>query len=162
MLFLNGNINSGKTTIGKLLEQKISDSVFVDVDYITKDYSFYEDVLTFPEYSELRFNEMLKYIQKIKDDKFYIFGYLFFEYRYKKLADLLGTNNFMFVTLAPPLSFLLEDKHDRKLKEIEKTKIKYFAELGIHNFPNHGIVIDNSVGSAQDAAEQIGKMLSLW
>lgn len=44
MLFINGNMNSGKTTIGKLLEEKVSNSVFIDVDYIIKNYSFYEDL----------------------------------------------------------------------------------------------------------------------
>lgn len=160
MLFLNGNMNSGKTTIGKLLEQKIANSIFIDVDYIAEDYSVYENALTFPEYAELRFNKMLNYIRDIKDDRFYIFGYLFFEYRYKKLVDLLG-KNFLFVTLSPSLDFLLQDKEDRKLKDIEKTKIKYFHELGIHNFPHHGITLDNSAETPQQTADKIARLLSL-
>ncbi len=161
MLFINGNMNSGKTTIGKLLEEKVSNSVFIDVDYIIKNYSFYEDSLTFPEYAELRFNKMLDYIKNIKDNKFYIFGYLFFEYRYKKLIDLLGENKFLFVTLSPPLDFLLKNKETRELKNIEKSKIEAFHKLGIHNFPNHGVSIDNSSYSPQETADRIKKMLLL-
>lgn len=162
MLFINGNMNSGKTTIGKLLKKEIPNSVFIDVDYIAKDYSFYKKYLTFLEYTELRFNIMLDYIKNIKDDKFYIFSYLFFEYRYKKLTDLLGQKNFLFVTLSPPLDFLLKNKGSRKLKSIEKLKIRHFYKLGIHNFPNHGISIDNSLYSLPETVERIKRMLLLY
>lgn len=161
MLFINGNINSGKTTIGKLLEEKISNSIFIDVDYITNDYSYFQNSLTFPEYAELRFNTMLDYIKNIQDNKFYIFGYLFFEYRYKEILNLFGKNNFLFVTLCPPLDFLLKDKEARQLKDIERSKIEYFHKLGIHNFPNCGVSIDNSSYSAQETADMIKKILSL-
>lgn len=159
MLFINGNINSGKTTVGKILEQQIPNSEFIDVDYILDDYSNYKTKCTFPEYAELRFNKMLDFIKNIKDTKFYIFSYLFFEYRYQKIESILGNNNYLFITLNPPLNVLLEDRGDRKLSKIEKIKIRNFHELGIHNFPNHGFAIDNSSCLPTNTADMITNII---
>ena len=143
-IFINGNINSGKTTLGKNLYTSLRNSEFTDVDYIIGDYLNFKDRMSFPEFTDLRFNTMLQKIKTLRANKIYIFSYLFFQYRYQKILDILPQQQFIFITLIPSMRFLLKNKKNRKLTEEEKEKIVRFHNIGITSYPHVGLDIDNT------------------
>lgn len=157
IIFINGSINSGKSTIAKLLAKKIGNAANLEIDRFHEflDWMPIGDVIPInlknavsliKNYVELGFNVVVPYPLSQKN----------YEYMVDNLKDI-NTKIFIF-TLAPKLEKVLTNRGNRELDDLEISRIKYHYEIGIPN-PKFGEIIDNTDQKPEETLEIILKKL---
>lgn len=142
IIFINGSINSGKSTIAKMLVKKIGNMANLEIDRFHEFLNWMpigevipinlkNAVSLIKNYVELGFNVVVPYPLSEKN-----YGFI-----KTNLADI-KTKIYCF-TLAPKLEEVLKDRGDRKLDNQERERIKYHYKIGI-NKPSFGKTIDNT------------------
>lgn len=142
IIFINGSINSGKSTIAKLLAESLGNTANIEVDKIRNFVDFMPLEQSIPinlkntvdltkNFVENGLNVVIPYPLSQKN----------YEYFVDKLMDI-DTKIWVF-TLAPKLEKVLLNRGNRELDEWEISRIKHHYEVGIHN-PSFGEIIDNS------------------
>jgi len=155
IIFINGSINSGKSTIAKLLVKKLPKNALVEIDV------FHEMIEWMPidEAIPVNLENALTTIRNfIARDLNVIVPYPLsqknFDYFTAGLKDLdIETHVF---TLAPKLEKVLTNRGTRELTDWEKQRIQHHYDVGIHK-PNFGEIIDNT---DQTPEETVGLILS--
>lgn len=153
IIFLNGSINSGKSTVAKLLAEKISNSAIVEIDALRAMIPWMPIDQAIPINLE---NAAAVIHNLIKHGISCIVPYPLSEknhaYMTEALADI-GTPIYYF-TLAPSIETALSDRGDRKLDDMERERIKHHYSIGIHA-PTFSTVIDNSQQTPEETAREI-------
>jgi cytidylate kinase len=155
VIILNGSINSGKTTVAKILWNKIPNTAFIEVDKLREfidwmpgkkafPLSLQNAVLVMKSFIKKGLNVIIAYPLDKNDYKFII----------NKLKDI-NTRIYTF-TLNPDIRKTLTDRGTRELTKREVKRIKYHYQIGI-NKPSFGKIINNTNQSPQETA---GKILS--
>ena len=145
---INGPINSGKTTVSKLLHEKLPDCLFIEVDELLSD----------EEQKKLNLNredgwaERLKRLKSIvvEEKKLQRYENIIFAYpmsiktyhQWKLWED--ENTKFISITLAPKLDICLQSRGERKLSAQEKERIKQMYKEGYNRPEFSDLVIDNS------------------
>lgn len=153
IIFLNGSINSGKSTVAKLLAEKISNSALVEIDAL-------RDMIAWMPIDQavpINLENAVAIIRNLtKRGISCIVPYPLSEKNYaymtRELADI-GTPIHYF-TLAPSLETALSDRGSRKLDDAERERIKHHYAIGIHA-PSFGTIIDNSRQTPEETAQDI-------
>lgn len=154
IIFINGSINSGKSTVGQLLAEKLNYE-FIEFDYIRH---------TIPESNidkalPLVFEKGIKLLNELnKNGKSAIVAYPLSQNNYNLLKNKLSTLPLV-ITMSPRLDVVLKDRGDRKLDDAERERIKYHYQIGI-NSPNFGFIIDNSELSIKETVQTIVELLT--
>jgi len=154
IIFINGSINSGKSTVGRLLAEKFNYE-FIEFDDIRH---------TIPEPNidkalPLVFEKGIKLLNKLdKNGESAIVAYPLSQNNYDLLKSKLSILPRV-ITLSPRLDVVLKDRGDRKLDDAERERIKYHYQIGINN-PKFGFVIDNSDQSVKETVESIIKLIA--
>jgi adenylate kinase family enzyme len=158
IIFINGPINSGKSTVAKLLAERLPKTALIEVD------RFHEFIEWMPigeavplnlknatsvikNFSEVGLNVVVPYPLSKKN----------YDWLMRELESL-HEKIFVF-TLSPPLEVALTDRGERKLTEQERERIKYHYEIGINN-PEFGVVIDNSMQTPVETVIEIENFLA--
>ena len=153
IIFLNGSINSGKSTVAKLLAIKLSNAAIVEID------SFHEMISWMPldmaipinlenavsvikNFSKRGLNVIVPYPLSQKN----------YEFMMNNLIDLKESVHVF--TLAPRLEKAVTNRGTRELTEWERERIKYHYDIGIHK-PSFGEIVDNSNITADEVVERI-------
>lgn len=142
IILINGPINSGKTTISKILTEKISKTALVEVD------SLREMIRWMPigEAIPINLKNTISVVKNFVSEGLnvvvpYPLSKDNYEYMISNLADLkIKIHTF---TLAPRLDKALSNRGSREITDAEKDRIKYHYEIGISS-PSFGEIIDNS------------------
>ena len=145
---INGPINSGKTTVSKLLHEKLPDCLFIEVDELLSD----------EEQKKLNLNredgwaERLKKLKSIvvEEKKLQRYENIIFAYpisiktyhQWKLWED--ENTKFINITLAPNIDVCLQNRGTRELSETEKTRIRQMYQEGYHCSKFADLIIDNS------------------
>lgn len=159
ILLINGSINSGKSTIAKLISKKLKQSAIVEID------SFHEMIEWMPidEAVPLNLRNAVSVIKNFSESKINsIVPYPLSEKNYQYMINSLkpiGQKIELF-TLAPKLEYTLKNRGKRKITEWEKERIKHHYKIGIHKLP-FGDIIDNTNQTPEETAEIILKSLRL-
>lgn len=156
---INGPINSGKTTVSKLLHEKLSDCLFIEVDELLSD----------EEQKKLNLNredgwaERLKRLKSIvvEEKKLQRYENIIFAYpmsiktyhQWKLWED--ENTKFINITLAPKLDICLQSRGERKLSAQEKERIKQMYKEGYNRPEFSDLVIDNSTQTPTETLENI-------
>lgn len=156
---INGPINSGKTTVSKLLHEKLSDCLFIEVDELLSD----------EEQKKLNLNredgwaERLKRLKSIvvEEKKLQRYENIIFAYpmsiktyhQWKLWED--ENTKFINITLAPKLDICLQSRGERKLSSQEKERIKQMYKEGYNRPEFSDLVIDNSTQTPTETLENI-------
>lgn len=151
VIFINGSINSGKTTIAKLLKKKIPKTAHIEVDDLRTfiDWMPLEEsipinldntVLLIDSYSKLGINSIVTYPLSKAD----------FEYMKERVKS---RETIYFFTLNPELRTALSNR-GRKLTEWEKKRIMHHYATKI-NSPGFGIVINNTHQTPEETVDEI-------
>lgn len=145
---INGPINSGKTTVSKLLHEKLPDCLFIEVDELLSDEEQKKLNLT----REDGWAERLKRLKSIvvEEKKLQRYENIIFAYpmsiktyhQWKLWED--ENTKFINITLAPKLDICLQNRGERKLTESEKQRIKQMYEEGYNRPEFFDLIIDNS------------------
>lgn len=156
IIFINGSINAGKSTVAKLLSEKMKNTAVVEVD------RFHEFIPWMPVAESVLIN-LENAVLVIKN--FYKRGFNVivpyplsktnYDYLMEELKDIAP--DISIFTLNPEIEEVLKSRGERKLTEAEKEKIKYHYSIGINN-PAFGKVINNT---DQAPAETVESILSL-
>ena len=154
IIFINGSINSGKSTVGKLLAEKLGYN-FVEFDDI-------RHTIPEPDIDKALptvFEKGIKLLNNlIKSNKSVVVAYPLDQRNYellcKKLIELPKI-----VTLSPKLDVALSNRGCRKLDDKERERIKYHYKIGINN-PKFGYIIDNSDLTIEDTVCSILTLIS--
>lgn len=149
IIFINGSINSGKSTVGQSLAKKLNYE-FIEFDDIRH---------TIPEPNidkalPLVFEKGIKLLNELdKNGKSVIVAYPLSQKNYDLLKSKLSKPPLV-ITLSPSLEVVLNDRGDRKLDDVERERIKYHYQIGI-NSPRFGFIIDNSDLSIKETVQKI-------
>lgn len=142
IIFINGTISSGKTTIAKLLQKRIPNTAIVEVDALR---NFISD-MALEESIPLNLENAVSVIKNFANRNLNIIvPYPLSEKNYNYFVENLktiDTKKFVF-TLCPKPTELINWKRGRKLNNWEKERIKHHTKIGLTN-PTFGQIIDNT------------------
>lgn len=161
---INGPINSGKSTVSKMLVRQLSSAYFIEVDALLSDEEQISLGLSLKEGWKERIDRLCKIIEKEKQLKRFeniIFAYPMTEKlfrKWKKWED--GATGFVNITLAPPLEICVQNRGERKLSDAEICRIKEMYQEGYHNSRFADLIIDNSKQFPDETVQQILLFLS--
>lgn len=153
IVFINGSINAGKSTVSKILQERLPKTALVEFDSI-RDYigwlpideaiPIVHDVGTdvIKTLVKNEFNVVVPYpLSKKSFDKI------------KKSLCSIKAEIYAF-TLSPKIEKAITNRGARELDQKEIDRIHYHYSIGINN-PGFGEVIDNSEQSPEETANEI-------
>jgi len=157
VLFINGPINSGKSTVGKILSTQIKDAVYLEGDEVVskKDLSLPQWIVATVMTSTLKACELAH------EAKLPIIAFPLRDNDWKvisKLCEHAGVKPIC-VTLDPGLEISLSKRSDRELNSSEKERIQEMYKEGYHQRSFSSLTLDNSSETAQDTSQKIQKFL---
>lgn len=141
---INGVINSGKSTLSKILAKKLPNSIFIEVDDLTEENEFSD--------FKIRINERLNRLyEKLKlliyDSKYdyIIFAYPVNNKSYQQIYEIANNKaKFIVATLNPHIDVCLTNRGTRELNDWEKNRIHEMYNEGYNSFSKSDIIIDNT------------------
>ncbi len=158
IIFLNGSINSGKSTVANILAEKISNIALLEIDTLRQMINWMpinqavpinleNAVSLIKNFSNKGLNVIVPYPLSEKNHDFIM----------NELKDI-DTKIFVF-TLSPKLEKVLTNRGSRELDSWEIERIKYHYDVGIHN-PKFGEIIDNGDQNPEETANYILSKIS--
>lgn len=158
IIFINGSINSGKTTVSKILADKLSNVALIEIDSLREmidwmpldkaiPINLENTISLIKNFSNKNLNTIIPYPLSQKN----------YDYILNELKDI-NTKIYTF-TLAPKLETALINRGTRELDDSERKRIKYHYDIGIHN-PSFGEIIDNSEQTPEETANLILSKIS--
>lgn len=153
IIFINGSINAGKSTVAKILMKELPNTALIEIDV------FHDMINWMPIDKSVPINleNAVSVIKNfVKRGLGVIIPYPLSQKDYDYMTSELKEVNvkIYFFTLAPKLEKVLTNRGTRELDSWEKDRIRYHYDIGIHA-PNFGEVIDNSEQSPEETANII-------
>ncbi|MCX6787183.1 MAG: hypothetical protein NTY93_01515 [Candidatus Kaiserbacteria bacterium] len=153
IIFLNGSINAGKSTVAKLLTKELPNTALVEID------AFHEmiDWMPIDQSIPLNLENAVSVITNFaKKNLNVIIPYPLSQKNYNFLMENLKdlSSDIYVFTLAPQLGKALTNRGTRELDDWEKERIKHHYNIGIHN-PTFGEIIDNSEQLPEETVKYI-------
>ena len=159
ILNINGPINSGKTTVSKILVNLLLKAVFIEVDELMSDAEQEKLGLSLKEgwaERKKRLDEKLYSLKQRKEFETVIFAYPITEESYQKWAGFADeTNRFINITLAPSLEECLKNRGTRELTDWERNRIRQMYAEGYQHRPYSDFIINNDNQTSEETAEII-------
>lgn len=155
VIFINGSINAGKSTIAKILADRIPKTANVEIDSLhdfihrleidkAVPINLENAVSVINNFAKHGYNIVVPYPLSQKN----------YEYLKKELCD----NELYFFTLSPDIKKVQGDTGDRKLTQWERDRIQHHYDIGIPN-PVFGKIIDSTNQTPEETAEKIISLL---
>lgn len=153
IIILNGPINSGKTTLAKILWEKIPNCAHIEVDKIRE----FIDWMNNKDAWKISMDTAILVAKAfVKNNLNVIITYHISKTTYEKIFNELSPidpNIFVF-TLKPEFENLLTNRGTRELNKWEKGRIKETHEKKSYEV-DFGITINNSAQTSQETADII-------
>ena len=152
IIFLSGSINSGKTTIAKLLVKAIPKTAHLEVDNLRA----MVDWMPLEESIPLNLKNTLSLtINFLKEEMNVIISYPLSRDEYEFFNKHLPADvQRFFFTLNPRIDHALSNRGSRELTDWEIERIKHHYTMGV-NDPGFGITIDNTMQSPEETLSDI-------
>lgn len=153
IIFINGNLNSGKSTVSKLLAEKIGNCAIVEIDHLRSFISW----MSIEDAVPLNWENAICVIQNfVKRGLHVIVPYplnqQYYEFVQKELAHLEIPK--YFITLAPNIDVLLTNRGARELFQEDIDRIKILYDRGIDN-SSFAHKIDNSNSTPDQTLSEV-------
>ena len=153
IIFINGSINAGKSTVAKILAAKLTSVALVEIDSLSEmidwmpidkavPINLENAVSVIKNFTNRELNVIVPYPLSQKN----------YDYMNKCLKDL-DTKIYTF-TLAPNIEKALMNRGTRELTDWERKRIQYHYDIGIQK-PSFGETIDNSEQTPEETAKLI-------
>lgn len=153
IIFINGSINSGKSTVAKLLASELPNTALIEIDTLREFIGW----MPLDRAISINLENTVSVIRNfVKRGLNVIAPYPISQKNYiflMKELESLSQKIFIF-TLSPKLEVVLADRGERKLSESERNRIQYHYKIGIHQ-PTFGIIIDNSLQTPSETVQII-------
>jgi len=158
VIFINGSINSGKSTVSKIIAKKLTNTVILEIDTLRKFIHWLPLEKSIPINLE---NACLLIKNFDKNNINVIVPYPISQKNYDLIMKLLKglKTKIYFFTLDPSINIALTNRGNRKLSVWEKNRIKHHYRIGIHR-PSFGEIINNSNDKPEETAKKIISKLS--
>jgi cytidylate kinase len=152
IVFINGSINSGKSTLAKLLAEKIGNCAVLEIDNLRK----FIEWMPIEKAIPINLENAISLIENFdKNDLNVVIPYPLSEKNYKYIKNNLKTKSKVyFFTLSLDLVEVLKDRGNRKLDDWERERIKHHYEIGI-NKPSFGKIINTTNQTPKETLELI-------
>ena len=159
ILNINGPINSGKSTVSKILVNMIPKATFIEVDELMSDEEEKKLGLGMEagwKERERRLNEKLLSLKQSHEYETIIFAYPIAEESYKTWSSMADDDTrFINITLAPSLKVCLKNRGTRELTDWEKNRIREMYNEGYQKRPYSDLIINNDNQNPEQTAEII-------
>ena len=153
IIFINGSINSGKSTIAKLLIKDLPNTALLEIDSLREMIDWMPIDQAVPINLENAVSVIKNFVSRnLNVIVPYPLSQKNYDYMISNLNDL-NTKIFVF-TLSPKLEKVLTNRGTRELDDWEISRIKHHYDIGINN-PSFGEIIDNSDQDPQETVEYI-------
>ena len=158
IIFINGSINAGKTTVSKILQDKIPKTALVEMDSL-RDFIGW---LPIDEAIPITHDNGISVIKNFIEAGFnVIVPYPLSSKSYNKFTNALKplkTDIYAF-TLSPEIEAAVTNRGNRELDQKEVDRIHHHYKIGINN-PGYGVVINNTDQTPEETAEEILREIS--
>jgi gluconate kinase len=156
IIFISGSINSGKSTIAKILAEKIKNSAVIEVDNLREFINF----MSLEEAIPLNLENTISLIKNFNARGLNcIIPYPLSQNNHDFLINNLNDiKDVYFFALNPAKSVALSNRGNRELNEQEKERIEHHYSIGI-NAPDFAQIIDNSNLSPEETVLTIIDLL---
>lgn len=153
IIFINGSINSGKSTVAKLLAEKLKRSALVEIDNLHSFIAWMEINEAVPINLE---NAVAVIKNFAKRGLNVIVPYPLSQKNYDYIQEnIKGLDERIYVfTLNPDKVRALSNTKERTLSDWEKNRIEHHYKIGI-NVPSFGKIIDNTKQTPEETASII-------
>lgn len=155
ILNINGPINSGKSTVSKILAQELPNSFFIEVDDLTEESEFPE----FIQRVNARLSKLYAKLELLISDNKYdyvIIAYPMWDKAYKRICEIIGDKiKFIVVTLNPSKDVCLTNRGTREVSDWDKNRICQMYDQGFNLFYKSDFIIDNSKQTPEQTASDI-------
>lgn len=153
IIFINGSINSGKSTVTKLLVKELSNTALIEIDVLREMIEW----MPLEEAIPLNLENAVSLIRNFVNKNLnvivpYPMSQKNYNYMMLSLKDL-DAKIFVF-TLAPKLEKVLTNRGTRELTDWEIKRIQHHYDTGIHK-PNFGEIIDNTEQTPEETVKII-------
>ena len=159
ILNINGPMNSGKSTVSKILVKLLPNATFIEVDELMSDEEQEKLGLSLQQgwrERHKRLNAKLLELKMSREFKTVIFAYPIADNTYldwKALED--EEIHFLNITLAPSLEKCLKNRGTRELTDWERNRIQEMYEEGYQNRPYSDFIINNDNQTPEETVEII-------
>ena len=158
LININGPINSGKTTISKMLVKEIPNAELYEIDALVSWQEVQDKKLEYFEAAEMRLskfdNLLIKTIQSGQND--IIVSYPLDEKNYLRWTSVIKNKaEFISITLAPQREVFLKDRGTRDLNDNERLHINEMYDEGYASPKNTDLIIDNSKQTPEETLRVI-------
>lgn len=153
IIFLNGSINAGKTTVAKILAKKISNVALLEID----DLRSMIEWMPIDQAIPINLENAISVIKNFsKRNLNVIVPYPLSQKNYEHMAESLKDleTNIYFFTLTPKIEKALTNRGTRELDDWERERIRHHYSIGITN-PSFGDIIDNSEQTPEETADYV-------
>ena len=153
IIFINGSINSGKSTVSKILAKELPNIALIEIDVLRE----MIDWMPLEKSILINLDNSISLIENFSRKGLdvivvYPLSQKNYEYITSKIKDL--NEKIYCFTLAPKLEKALSNRGTRDLNELETERIKHHYDIVIHT-PSFGEIIDNSEQSPEETAKII-------
>lgn len=153
VIFICGSINSGKSTVSKLLAEKIDKPAIVEIDVLSAmlpgikiddkiQLNLENGLLLVRNFVKHGYSPIVPYPISIENHRYVM----------ESLSDF--ADQVRFFVLNPDLATASVNRGERELDDWERERIKYHYDARINN-PGFGTVIDNSHQTPEETVEII-------
>lgn len=159
ILNINGPMNSGKSTVSKILVNMLPNATFIEVDDLMSDEEQEKLGLSLQQGWQERHKRLNQKLQALKEsctDETVIFAYPIADNTYqdwKALED--AQTKFLNITLAPSLEECLKNRGTRELDDWDRNRIREMYEEGYQNRSYSDFIINNDHQTPEETAEVI-------
>ncbi|MFQ6703946.1 MAG: shikimate kinase [Alphaproteobacteria bacterium] len=164
ILNINGPINSGKSTVSKLLVQMLPRACFIEVDDLLSDAEEQKLGLTMQDGWAERLNRLDRIISDQKNQHQYetiVFAYPMTDNLYRRWsAHIDKDTRFIAITLAPSLEKCLTNRGARVLTDWEMGRIREMYVENYHKPTNTNLIINNDGQTPHQTAQQIMEFIT--
>ena len=158
IIFINGTISSGKSTVAKLIKNAIPNTAILEIDVLRN----LIDWIPLNEAIPINLENVVSLIKNFINRNLnvvvpYPLSQKYYDYLIKELNGV-STEIYSF-TLNPDSKELIKSKRGRNLDSWEKERIDYHTRIGLTN-PSFGKIIDNTNQTPEETVDIILKSLN--
>lgn len=153
IIFLNGSINAGKSTVAKLIAKELPNTALIEIDALREMISWMSIDQSIPLNLENAVSVIANFAKRNLN---VVIPYPLSEKNYDFLMENLKDLNtdIRIFTLAPQLEKVLTNRGTRELDDWERERIKHHYAIGIPT-PSFGEIVDNSNQTPEETAGYI-------
>ncbi len=153
IIILNGGMNSGKSTISKVLAERLTQTAIVEIDALRE----FVECLSLQESIPINIQNAADITRRYVDNGLNVVVCYPFSPKNFELfvATLKSPSKIEMIHLKPRLDIALTNRGSRELDAEEQDRIRHHHTISTIYSHDHGLTVDNSTQSVDETVKQI-------